>query len=143
LIAAHLTRFNTGATGSSLDAPAPTVTANSYIKREGGAAPLGIVAAHVTRQFGASVGSDCGEPIGTITAGGAGKAAVVAAFLDSYYGNGEGWDVSRPMPTDTTRDRSSLVTLIAAHLTRFNTGATGSSLDAPAPTVTANSYIKR
>jgi DNA (cytosine-5)-methyltransferase 1 len=111
LVAAHLTRFNSGATGSALDAPAPTVTANSYIKREGGAAPLGIVAAHVTRQFGQSVGSDCAEPVGTITAGGAGKAGVVAAFLDTYYGNGEGWDVARPMPTDTTRDRSSLVTV--------------------------------
>lgn len=111
LVAAHLTRFNTGATGSSLDAPAPTVTANSYIKREGGAAPLGIVAAHVTRQFGASVGSDCAEPIGTITAGGAGKAAVVAAFLDTYYGTDQALSLHEPMGTDTTRDRRSLVTV--------------------------------
>lgn len=111
VVAAHLTRFNTGATGSSLDEPVPTVTANSYIKREGGAAPLGIVAAHVFRHFGTSTGSDCGEPVGTITCEGAGKAGVVAAFLDTYYGNGEGWDVSRPMPTDTTRDRSSVVTV--------------------------------
>lgn len=111
LVAAHLTRFNTGATGSTLDAPAPTVTANSYIKREGGAAPLGIVAAHVTRQFGASVGSDCGDPIGTITAGGDGKAGVVAAFLDTYYGTDQALSLHEPMGTDTTRDRRSLVTV--------------------------------
>ena len=45
VVAAHLTKFQTGSTGSQLDEPAPTVTANSYVKRPGGAAPIGIVAA--------------------------------------------------------------------------------------------------
>jgi DNA (cytosine-5)-methyltransferase 1 len=111
LVAAHLTRFNTGATGSSLDAPVPTVTANSYIKREGGAAPLGVVAAHMMSMRGSDRrGYSAAEPMRTASAGGTHE-AMVAAFLDTYYGNGEGWAVSRPMPTDTTRDRSSLVTL--------------------------------
>ena len=103
LVAASISRFTQNGVGQSPSEPLDTVMA--------GAPKFGVVAAHVTRQFGASVGSACDDPVGTITAGGAGKAGVVAAFLDTYYGTGEGWAVSRPMPTDTTRDRSSLVTL--------------------------------
>lgn len=110
LVAAYMAQHNNDSRriggvnpGRAADAPLATLTATG--------SQQGVVAAHISRHFGGSVGSGCGEPVGTITAGGAGKAAVVAAFLDTYYGAGEGWDVSRPMPTDTTRDRSSLVTV--------------------------------
>lgn len=43
LVAPSITRFNSGATGHRLDAPMATVTANSYIKRPGGAAPIGLI----------------------------------------------------------------------------------------------------
>ncbi|NDK37202.1 DNA methyltransferase, partial [Rhodovulum sulfidophilum] len=46
LVAPSLTRFNGGATGADLRDPMPTVTANSWIKRPGGAMPLGIVTPH-------------------------------------------------------------------------------------------------
>ena len=60
----------------SLEEPSPVVvpTAN-----EGH-----LAAVHLSRQFGASVGSPADAPVGTITAGGAGKAAVVAAFLAQH-----------------------------------------------------------
>ena len=45
-------RFNTGATGSDCREPLPTITANSYIKRPGGAAPLGVVAPHLAAYYG-------------------------------------------------------------------------------------------
>ena len=44
LVAPSVVRFNTGATGHDVREPLATVTANSYRKRPGGAAPLGVVA---------------------------------------------------------------------------------------------------
>jgi DNA (cytosine-5)-methyltransferase 1 len=43
LTAPSITRFNGGATGQDMRDPLATVTANSWIKKPGGAAPLGIV----------------------------------------------------------------------------------------------------
>ncbi len=43
LIAPSITRFNSGATGHRIDEPMATVTANSFIKRPGGAAPIGVL----------------------------------------------------------------------------------------------------
>jgi site-specific DNA-cytosine methylase/intein/homing endonuclease len=42
---ALVTKFRKDSAGSSMEDPLPTVTANSFIKRPGGAAPLGIVTA--------------------------------------------------------------------------------------------------
>lgn len=38
-----------------------------FSKAKGGAAPIGIVAAHISRQFGASIGADADEPLGTVS----------------------------------------------------------------------------
>lgn len=73
-----------------------------------------LVAAHIQRDFGESVGSDAGDPLGTVTAGGMGKAALVASFLSSYYGEGIGQDLSDPARTLTTKDRMGLVTVEVA-----------------------------
>ncbi|MDI7864319.1 DNA cytosine methyltransferase [Rhizobiaceae bacterium n13] len=48
LTSPSIQRFNTGATGVAMDGQLPTVTANSYIKRPGGAAPLGLLAPVLT-----------------------------------------------------------------------------------------------
>jgi DNA (cytosine-5)-methyltransferase 1 len=45
LVTAHITKFRNGATGHDMRLPLATVTANSFIKRPGGAAPLGVVEA--------------------------------------------------------------------------------------------------
>ena len=125
VVAPFVTKFRTGATGQSVDDPLATVTANSFVDRPGGAAPLGVVspylvprygerpgqeprtrsikepvpvvvptanggglaAVHLSRQFGDSVGSGVKEPIGTTTAGGGGKTALVAAFLAQHNGD--------------------------------------------------------
>lgn len=60
----------------AIDEPAPVIVPTG---NEGS-----LAAVHLTRQFGASVGSAAEEPVGTITAGGAGKASVVAAFLAQH-----------------------------------------------------------
>lgn len=56
VISPSITRFNSGATGSSMDEPAPTVTANSYIKKPGGAAPLGVIAPSLSAFYGPGAG---------------------------------------------------------------------------------------
>ena len=95
----HLTAFHGGRVGSDARSPVPTVTSNSFVKRPGGATPIGYVAAHVrplgggvegeatieaihvTRQFGQSVGSAADEPVGAVTAGGMGKTLLTSARL--------------------------------------------------------------
>ena len=88
---------------------------------------------------------DIGAPIGTQVAGGA-KHAVVAAFLAQHNGgermaSGTGRDARDPLSTLTGAGAQQQI--VAAHLTKFQTGSTGSDIDAPAPTITANSYLKR
>ncbi|MCV0428347.1 MAG: DNA cytosine methyltransferase [Roseibium sp.] len=143
LVSAFLVKHNTGATGSDLREPAPTITANSFKKRAGGAAPVALATVHMTsmrgsdrrdypantpvhtlsaggnheavtacyldRQFTRSVGADLKDPAPTITAGGDGKANLVAAFLVNYYGNSDASPLDQPIGGDTTKDRRSLV----------------------------------
>ncbi|RIA37506.1 DNA (cytosine-5)-methyltransferase 1 [Hephaestia caeni] len=45
VIVPHVTKFRTNAIGQSVEDPLATVTANSFVKRPGGAAPLGVVEA--------------------------------------------------------------------------------------------------
>lgn len=64
-----------------MDAPAPTVTANSFHKRPGGAAPLGVVAPVMTyAQQGGSVRSP-EDPLHTVTASAKDVNGVIAPHL--------------------------------------------------------------
>ncbi len=47
IIAPTVMKFRADSLGCKIDAPLPTVTANSHIKRPGGAAPLGVAAAYL------------------------------------------------------------------------------------------------
>ncbi|WP_226941804.1 DNA cytosine methyltransferase [Pseudooceanicola spongiae] len=81
LAAPSLTRFNGGATGSDLRAPVPTITANSWIKRPGGAAPLGLLAPCLMSLKGtARRDSAVTSPHPTVLAGG-GHSALIAPVL--------------------------------------------------------------
>lgn len=87
VISPSITRFNSGATGSAMDEPMPTVTANSYIKRPGGAAPLGIVAPHLmTMRNSGKPFNGANEPTHTITAGGAGLSLVAPVLTYAQQG---------------------------------------------------------
>lgn len=103
VVVPHVTKFQTGATGSDIASPVPTVTANSFIKKPGGAAPLGIVTAHISAaQQGGSMRS-ADDPLHTVTASPKDQNQVVAAHLSAYYGTGGGSDDRSSTPEEPIR----------------------------------------
>ncbi|WP_175857913.1 DNA cytosine methyltransferase [Burkholderia anthina] len=90
LVAAHITKFRADSAGSSMDEPAPTVTANSFIKRPGGSVPLGVVAAHLVHltHHGERAGTTPAQPLPTVTGAHRGEQALVSASLIDI-GHGE------------------------------------------------------
>ncbi|MES2301900.1 MAG: DNA cytosine methyltransferase, partial [Pseudomonadota bacterium] len=50
LVVPHITKFRNGAIGHDMADPLATVTANSFIKRPGGSAPLGLVEARLEKR---------------------------------------------------------------------------------------------
>ena len=139
LVAAHLTKFNTGSVGVGLDEPAPTVTANSFIKREGGAPPIGVVAASLSAYYGSGAGStdrsaSADEPLCTVTT--ENRHAVVAAFLAQHNLGVVGRAAGEPVSTVTaTGSQQAVVSAGLAPMKGADRRA--SALDAPHPTVTA------
>jgi DNA (cytosine-5)-methyltransferase 1 len=81
LVAAHLTKFRANSVGTAMDAPVHTITANSFVTRPGGAAPVGIVAAFLAQHNLGVVARDAREPISTVTSTGAQQAVVSAGLL--------------------------------------------------------------
>jgi len=151
LITPYLTKFRTGATGSPLDDPMPTVTANSFIKRPGGAVPIGLIAPTLIqtgygedkhRNGGAGQpprSLDLHQPLGTIVGGGV-KHALVSAMLAKHYGGHEndGQELELPLSTITTQDHHALVasTLVNLRGTE-DSHLHGNSIEAPLPTISA------
>lgn len=90
---------------------------------------------HLQRQFGNSVGHAADDPLGTITAGGSGKTALVAAFLSKHYTGVIGTPLHAPISTVTSVDHHSLTT---SHLLKLRgTCRSGQDMNHPMPTVTA------
>lgn len=141
IIAAHITKFHEGSVGHAADEPLRTITSNSYIKRPGGNVPLGIVAATIERQFGASAGASIAEPLGTVMAGGGGKSALVTAFLAQYNTNPDGsvnagHDAREPVSTISTKGPHQGV--VAAHLISLKgSDRRDGPVDEPVPAITA------
>lgn len=112
LVSAFLTKFRTGATGSSMEEPVHTITAGSFVKRPGGAAhAMGMVTTHLVHLRNNCDARSIEEPLPTLTAGG-GHVGEVRAFLIKYYGNEtEGVSLREPLHTVTAQDRFGLVTV--------------------------------
>lgn len=100
-----------------------------------------IIAPTLMRHFGQSVGSDIGDPVGTITAGGGGKTALVAAFMAQHNGgprneNAVGRATDAPLSTLTVRGTQQQ--LVTSHLIKLRgTARDGQPVTEPLPTVTA------
>jgi DNA (cytosine-5)-methyltransferase 1 len=141
LVTAHLTKFRAGAVGADLSEPSPTVTANSFIKRPGGSAPIGLVTASMVQTgYGEREGQaprvlDIQEPLGTIVADG-NKHALVIGHLAQHNTGLVGHTLEKPLSTLT--QGGSQQQLVTSHLIKLRgTCADGQAVDAPAPTITA------
>lgn len=145
LIVAHLTKLRKGNGGVGMDKPAPTVTANSFIDRPGGAAPIGLVAASLSTYYGKGDGGEvrgsaAGEPLRTQTT--ENRHALVAAFLAQYNNHSgtnphAGRDLKEPASSITTEGPHQAV--VAAEIVNLKgSDRRGSNPEAPAPTQTAD-----
>lgn len=103
VVAPSITRFNGGATGAAIGEPMPTVTANSWIKKPGGAAPLGLLAPQlVSVAHGDSGGRreyPVTDPYGVVTAGGISHAVVAPSLLSLKGTERRDMPVTAPHPT--------------------------------------------
>ncbi|KQZ82042.1 C-5 cytosine-specific DNA methylase [Mesorhizobium sp. Root157] len=105
VVAPSVIRFNTGATGHDAREPLATVTANSFKKRPGGAAPLGIVAPVLSYAQQGGANRSVEDPVHTITASKKDQNAVIApTLIQMGYGEREGQaprvlDVEAPLGT--------------------------------------------
>jgi DNA (cytosine-5)-methyltransferase 1 len=99
LVTAHITKFRTGATGSDMNLPMPTITAGPKENPAGAPHALGIVTAHIQRDMGQSIGHAVDAPLATTTAGGAGKSALVASSLVKLRGTSSTASMDEPLHT--------------------------------------------
>jgi DNA (cytosine-5)-methyltransferase 1 len=100
LAAPFFTKFNTGSTGSGMDEPAPTVTANSFVKRPGGCAPIGIIVPTIVGcggRAGQSRPRGAAEPLQTATA--KADSCLAAVHLTKFSENSTGHLPDEPMHT--------------------------------------------
>lgn len=143
LIAPHVTKFRATSDGHRADEPLHTVTANSFKKRPGGAAPLGLVSATLVQTgYGERPGQapralDIEKPLGTAVAAGQ-KHALVSAFLAQHNGGMVGHDAREPVSTVCGKGANQgVVEAKAAMLTHAYTSNTaGGNGDLNAPTKT-------
>lgn len=95
-----------------------------------------VVAPVIERQFTNSECNAADTPLGTITAGGGGKAALCAAFMAKHNGGATGHDLSEPLHTVT--GRGTQLQLTTSHLIKMRgTCQHGQKVTEPAPTITA------
>lgn len=94
--------------------------------------------ASLQRQFGRSIGSDIEEPAGTVTGGGSGKTALMAAHLGRQFGSTvSGRDIAEPHPTVMTEGGGGKSQLVAAHLESYYDTGIGSDCAEPMRAATA------
>jgi DNA (cytosine-5)-methyltransferase 1 len=105
LIAPIVTKFRADNPGAPVTEPMPTITANSFVKRPGGAVPLGMAAAFLAKHYGGheTPGTPLDKPISTVTT--QDHHHLVAANLLHLRGGGErhGYPVDGPVPTLTAQ----------------------------------------
>ncbi|WP_368187153.1 hypothetical protein [Aestuariibius sp. HNIBRBA575] len=139
-VAPSITRFNSGATGHAITDPMATVTANSFIKRPGGAAPIGLLAPALATYYGhtgnrGKRSANVLEPLRTVTT--ENRHAVIAPSLMSLKGTSRrSSSAVEPHPTILAGGFHSA--LIAPHVaTMRNAQKPFSHADEPTHTITA------
>lgn len=140
VISPSVTRFNTGATGSAMDEPVPTVTANSHIKKPGGAAPLGVIAPSLSAYYGPGAGgkdrsASAEEPVRVVTT--ENRHAVVAPHLMTMRNSGKPFNGADEPAHTITAGGAGLSVVAPSLMSMKGTDRRDSSADAPHPTVLA------
>ncbi|MCA0343978.1 MAG: DNA cytosine methyltransferase [Proteobacteria bacterium] len=140
VVSPSLTRFNTGATGSAMDEPVSTITANSYIKKPGGAAPLGLIAPSLSAFYGEGAGgkdrsASAEEPVRVVTT--ENRHAVVAPHLMTMRNSGKPFNGAEE-PTHTITAGGAGLSLVAPVLTYAQQGGANRSVEDPRHTITAS-----
>lgn len=139
LVAAHITKYRTGSSGSGMREPMPTVTANSFVKRPGGSAPLGVVSAHLMHltHHGDRAGTTPSEPLPTATGAHRGEQALATAFFEQANGgfyDGSGRPAETPMSTITASGSNQQ--LVTAYLVKYyGSGGQWQAVDEPMHTL--------
>lgn len=114
--------------GVELSEPVHTITSQDHHH---------LMAVHLNRQFGESIGQECDAPAPTITAGGQGKTALIASNLVKLRGTSNACSMDAPVPTIT--GGGTHIAEVRAFLDIYNgENKFGQSLNEPAKTVTAN-----
>ncbi|WP_313128060.1 DNA cytosine methyltransferase [Stutzerimonas nitrititolerans] len=134
LVAPVITKFRSNDRGSSVKSPLATVTANSFIKKPGGAAPIGLVAAFLAKHYGGNYtgpGSSMESPLPTATT--VDHNALVTSHLVKLRNNCIGQDVREPIHTLTTGGHMGEV---RAFLLKYYGHGEGQPLQDPLHTVT-------
>ena len=91
VVSPSIAKFQTGSTGHGMDEPLATVTANSFIKKPGGAAPLGMIAPVLTYAQQGGANRSVEEPAHTICASTKDQnAIIVPTLVQTGYGEREG-----------------------------------------------------
>lgn len=151
LVSPHITKFRNGAIGHDVGEPLATVTANSYIKRPGGSAPLGLASAHLV-QIGngerlgqAPRAMEIEKPLGTVVAGGKKHAVAVAQLVAAHIEQANGGPNNTNLagraaddPLSTVATTGSQQRLVTSNLVKLRgTCAYGQPADEPLHTVSA------
>lgn len=136
LLAPVITKFRTNDHGSSVEQPLATVTANSFIKRPGGAAPIGVVAAFLAKHYGGNYkgpGAPVTDPAPTVTT--VDHNALVTSHLVKLRGTSrDGQPVREPLHTVTASGNH--LGEVRAFLLKYYETAIGQSLSDPLHTIT-------
>lgn len=101
-----------------------------------------LVVPHIQRQYGNSVGHSAKEPNGTITAGGGGKSALVAAFL-TEHSNGSSqrnFDFREPLRTQCAEVKGGHFAVVAPFLAKHYGGVVGTKINQSVGTVTTKDH---
>jgi DNA (cytosine-5)-methyltransferase 1 len=134
LVTPFITKFRQGATGSDLADPLPTVTANGFSKRPGGAMPLGLIAPVITHAQHGGRSRPADEPLHTIAASPKDQNQVVAVHIQSQYSQSIGSGADDPISTITAAGGGKQA-LVAAFLGQQNTGLVGRAAEEPLSTI--------
>jgi DNA (cytosine-5)-methyltransferase 1 len=147
LVAPSIQRFNGGAVGCDMRDQLGAITANSYIKRPGGAAPLGVLAPVLTyaQQGGASRPVD--GQLQTVTASEKDQNAVMCAWMAQFNNDSRrigGVNPGRPLDeaASTITQSGSHQQLVSAYIARQFGTSTGHAVTEPLATTMADGQGK-